>query len=81
MTFTVIAAFAVLNLFIGVIVEAVQQAPQVEIKEELEDVQDDMEELQEAQEDAAAVQQKILEEVRALRAEIAALRGGAPPSS
>ncbi|MEZ5994835.1 MAG: ion transporter [Hyphomonadaceae bacterium] len=78
--FTVIAAFAVLNLFIGVIVEAVQAAPQEEIKEELEDVQEEVEEIQEAQEDAAVVQQRILEEVRALRAELAALRGagGAP---
>ncbi len=73
--FTLIAAFAVLNLFVGVIVEAVQQAPQEEIKEELEEVQEEVEGIQEAQEDAAVVQQRILEEVRALRAEVAALRG------
>jgi voltage-gated sodium channel len=80
--FTIIAAFAVLNLFIGVIVEAVQAAPQEEIKEELEDVQEDVEEIQVAQEDAAVVQQRILEEVRALRTELAALRGaGAPPAA
>lgn len=81
--FTIIAAFAVLNLFIGVIVEAVQAAPQEEIKEDLEEVQEEVEEIQEAQEDAALVQQRILEEVRALRAEVAALRGGggAPPSA
>ena len=78
--FTVVAAFAVLNLFIGVIVEAVQQAPQHAIKEELDDVQEEVEDIQEAQEDAAVVQQRILEEVRALRAEVAALRGGAPPA-
>ncbi len=81
--FTVVAAFAVLNLFIGVIVEAVQQAPQHEaIKEELDDVQEEVEDIQEAQEDAAAVQQRILDEVRALRAEVAALRGGSgqPPA-
>jgi voltage-gated sodium channel len=77
--FTIIAAFAVLNLFIGVIVEAVQAAPQEEIKEEIEEVQGDVEELQEAQEDAAVTQKRILDEVRALRAEIAALRGGGPP--
>ncbi len=77
--FTIIAAFAVLNLFIGVIVEAVQAAPQEEIKDELEDVQEDVEEIQEAQEDAAIVQQRILDEIRALRTEIAALRGNAPP--
>lgn len=79
--FTIIAAFAVLNLFIGVIVEAVQAAPQEEIKEDLEEVQEEVEEIQEAQEDAAVLQQRILEEVRALRAEVAALRGGAPPSA
>ena len=77
--FTIIAAFAVLNLFIGVIVEAVQAAPQEEIKEEIEEVQEDVEGIQEAQEDAAVVQSRILEEVRALRAEVAALRGGTPP--
>ena len=80
LSFTVIAAFAVLNLFIGVIVEAVQQAPQEEIKEELDDLEDEVDELQEAQEDAAIVQQRILEEVRALRAEVAALRGAPPPA-
>jgi voltage-gated sodium channel len=77
--FTIIAAFAVLNLFIGVIVEAVQAAPQEEIKDDLEDVQEDVEEIQEAQEDAAIVQQRILDEIHALRTEIAALRGNAPP--
>lgn len=80
--FTIIAAFAVLNLFIGVIVEAVQAAPQEEIKDEIEEVQEDVEEIQVAQEDAAVVQQRILEEIRALRSELAALRGGgAPPGA
>lgn len=77
-TFTVIAAFAVLNLFVGVIVEAVQAAPQEEIKEEIEEVQEEVVELQEKQDDAAFVQQRILEELRALRAEVAALRGQPP---
>jgi voltage-gated sodium channel len=81
MTFTVVAAFAVLNLFVGVIVEAVQQAPQEEIKEEIEEVQGEVEEIAEAQEDAAVVQQRVLDEIRALRAEIAALRGAPPPSA
>lgn len=76
LSFTVVAAFAVLNLFIGVIVEAVQAAPQEEMKEELEDVQEDVEGIAVAQEDAAVVQQRILDEVRALRAEVAALRSG-----
>jgi voltage-gated sodium channel len=79
MAFTVIAAFAVLNLFVGVIVEAVQQAPQEEIKDEIEEVQEEVGEIATAQEDAAVVQQRILEEVRALRAEVAALRG--PPAT
>ncbi|MEZ5959828.1 MAG: ion transporter [Hyphomonadaceae bacterium] len=79
--FTIIAAFAVLNLFIGVIVEAVQAAPQEEIKDEIEEVQEEVEEIQEAQEDAAVVQQRILDEIRQLRAEVASLRGGAPPSA
>ncbi|MGE0739909.1 MAG: ion transporter [Hyphomonadaceae bacterium] len=72
--FTLIAAFAVLNLFIGVIVEAVQAAPQEELKEEIDEVQEEVEEIQEEIEDAAIVQQRILEEVRALRAEVASLR-------
>ncbi|GIK48894.1 MAG: ion transporter [Hyphomonadaceae bacterium] len=81
LSFTVIAAFAVLNLFIGVIVEAVQAAPQEELKEDIEEVQGEVEEIAEAQEDAAVVQQRILEEVRALRAELAALRGAPPPAA
>lgn len=79
--FTVIAAFAVLNLFIGVIVEAVQAAPQEEIKEDIGEVQDEVEDIAEAQEDAAVVQQRILDELRALREEVAALRAsGTPPT-
>lgn len=78
--FTIIAAFAVLNLFVGVIVEAVQAAPQEIIKEELDELEVDVEEIAEAQEDAALLQKRILEEVQALRSELAALRGsGAPP--
>jgi voltage-gated sodium channel len=81
MGFTIIAAFAVLNLFVGVIVEAVQHAPREAIQEDLEDVQEDVEEIATAQEDAAVVQRRILDEVRALRAEVATLRGGgAPPA-
>ena len=82
MSFTVIAAFAVLNLFIGVIVEAVQAAPQEAIKEEIDELEVEVEGIAEAQEDAAVVQKRILEEVRALRAEIAALRANpaTPPS-
>jgi voltage-gated sodium channel len=76
MSFTVIAAFAVLNLFIGVIVEAVQHAPRDEIKDELDEIETDVENIAEAQEDAAVVQKRLLDEIRALRTEVAALRGG-----
>lgn len=77
--FTVIAAFAVLNLFIGVIVEAVQAAPQEEIKEEIEELEGDVEGIATSQEDAAAVQRRILDELRTLRAEVASLRAAPPP--
>jgi voltage-gated sodium channel len=75
MGFTIIGAFAVLNLFIGVIVEAVQSAPKEIELETAEGVQ----EVQSAQEDAALVQQHILGELRALRSEMNALKGGTPP--
>jgi voltage-gated sodium channel len=76
MGFTIIGAFAVLNLFIGVIVEAVQSAPKEIELETAEGVQ----EVQSAQEDAAVVQRHILDELRALRAEVNTLKGGAPPA-
>ncbi len=81
MGFTIIAAFAVLNLFIGVIVDAVQETRdqvQAEIREDVADIEEDVEGIAEMQEDAATVQKSILEEVRALRAEIAALRAARP---
>lgn len=82
MSFTVIAAFAVLNLFIGVIVEAVQAAPkEIETKtmDEVEQLSEQVADVQETQEDAATLQLRIMEELRALRAEIAALRGSPTP--
>ncbi len=84
MGFTVVGAFAVLNLFIGVIVEAVQAAPKEierETMDEVEQVGERVQEVQSAQEDAAAVQRHILEELRALRAEVNTLKGGAPPAA
>lgn len=84
MAFTVIAAFAVLNLFIGVIVDAVQETRNVqtaEIAHEVEEIEADVEDIQEAQEDAAVVQKRILDELRALRAEVATLRAQAPPTT
>lgn len=79
MGFTIIGAFAVLNLFVGVIVEAVQAAPHDVLKKEIDEVEEEIEEVQEAQEDAALVQQRILQELQALRTEVAALRGGGAP--
>ena len=63
--FTLISAFAIINLFIGVIVDAVQQMPISGPKKE---------------DDPAVLQAQLLAEVKALRAEIAALRtqNGAP---
>jgi voltage-gated sodium channel len=82
MGFTIVGAFAVLNLFIGVIVEAVQAAPSKdigEIKEGVGEMQDDMTGVHQAQESSAQMQQRILAELASLRAEVASLRG-APPT-
>lgn len=76
MGFTIIGAFAVLNLFIGVIVEAVQAAP----KEIELETQQSVEEVAASQEDSAQVQRRILQELAALRAEVNSLRGGQPPT-
>ncbi|MGE3142716.1 MAG: ion transporter, partial [Hyphomonadaceae bacterium] len=81
MGFTIIAAFAVLNLFIGVIVDAVQEtrdAVTAEIQEDVQEIEQDVTDIAEMQEDAATMQKHILEEMRALRAEIAALRDAQP---
>ena len=80
--FTVIAAFAVLNLFIGVIVDAVQRTPlsvATDIKKEVAEIEQDVEDIASTQEDQALVQKRILDELRALRAELAASRAGSPP--
>jgi voltage-gated sodium channel len=84
MGFTIIGAFAVLNLFIGVIVEAVQSAPkeiELETKEDVVTVQRGVDEVQVEQENAAQMQRKILEEIAALRSEMNSLRGAATPPS
>lgn len=75
--FTLVASFAVLNLFVGVIVEAVQQAPQEEIKEEIGEVGEEVGVIHQGQDAAAEIQQTLLQEIRALRAEVAAMRS--PP--
>lgn len=86
LAFTILSAFAVLNLFIGVIVDAVQEARSAELTQEVKEIErdvseieEDVEDIAEAQEDAAVLQKRILDEVRALRAEIGALRGGETP--
>ena len=82
MGFTIIGAFAVLNLFVGVIVEAVQAAPKAierETMEEVEQVGGRVREVQAAQGDAAQLQQSIIAELRELRAELAHLRNAPPP--
>ena len=89
MTFTIIAAFAVLNLFIGVIVDAVThtrltmteeiQSDVADIERDVTQIEEGVTDIAEAQEDAATVQKHILEEIRALRAELASLRAAAPP--
>ena len=92
MGFTVIAAFAVLNLFIGVIVDAVQATRDEKIVAGVEEIRDDVEEMRvmkqdikedvgeivEAQEDAATIQKQMLAELRALRSELAAVKGAKP---
>jgi len=55
-------AFAVLNLFIGVIVDAMQSQASADAHDEREAMRDDT--------------RAVLNEVRALRAEIAQLRAG-----
>lgn len=95
MSFTVIAAFAVLNLFIGVIVDAVQATRNEEIASDVEEIKDDVEEIRvmkkgiqadvgeiaELQEDSATMQKEMLAELRALRAELAAVKGGGQPQA
>lgn len=81
MGFTVIAAFAVLNLFIGVIVDAVQDTRTSLIAEDVKEIEEDIGEIEEGVEDISQAQDRaaeesraILSEVRSLREEIAALR-------
>jgi voltage-gated sodium channel len=77
LAFTVIGSFAVLNLFIGVIVDAVQNArhaADAAMKTEVHDVQEEVHAVHDAQDETALTQRRILSELAALRAEIAALR-------
>lgn len=81
LSFTVLSAFAVLNLFIGVIVDAVQEARDAElsadvkeIERDVSEIEDDVEDIAEDVEEAAVTQKRILEELQAVRAELSALR-------
>jgi voltage-gated sodium channel len=86
LAFTVLAAFAVLNLFIGVIVDAVQvtrndeltQAMGAVVEKEVSDIEHDVEGLAAAQDKSRSAQAEMLAELRALRGEIAALRARLP---
>ena len=94
LTFTVLSAFAVLNLFIGVIVDAVQEARSAEMTEDVKEIEEDVSEIErdvseieedvediaEAQQDAAKMQKLILEQLQSMRAELNALRGEPPKS-
>ena len=80
--FTIISAFAVLNLFIGVIVEAVQRAPLSSASEIKKTCRRSRRKSTRSSTTfpEAATQQRMLDGVRALRAEVAALRGAPPPA-
>jgi len=69
--FSVIATFVVLNLFIGVIVESIQS---LRAQRESADVRAAVAATDAARSEAHLDQQMLLSEVRALRAEVAALR-------
>ena len=77
--FTILSAFAVLNLFIGVIVDAVQETRTNEqtatIKKEVDEIDVSVEELSEAQSEANQELRVILKELKTMRAEMAAMRG------
>jgi len=80
--FIFLASFAILNLFIAVIVEALQQEQaekteelKVELTEEISETKEELsEEIVEVQEQAADDRQEILAAISALRAEIVSLK-------
>jgi voltage-gated sodium channel len=85
LAFTVLSAFAVLNLFIGVIVDAIQDVREEDAKKRDEAIQRDVAEIEEGVEDISAAQGEaakeigaILKELRSLRAEVAAMRSQTP---
>lgn len=76
--FTVIAAFAVLNLFIGVIVDAVQETRGevvAAIKDDVKDIEGNIETIEEGVEDLSAAQSRSATDTRMILAELQALRG------
>jgi len=80
--FTILSAFAVLNLFIGVIVDAVQETRMSEqteaIKREVDEIDLSVGGLSEQQSAAQQDLRIILRELKTMRAELAAMRGGRP---
>lgn len=80
--FTVMSAFAVLNLFIGVIVDAVQEVRAAEAKAIADDVvhiEHDVEGIAKEQSLQSRELDQILDELKALRGAVSALRS--PPQS
>jgi voltage-gated sodium channel len=80
--FAIVGAFAVLNLFIGVIVDAVQETRDAiilgkaeKVEEELHVIEVGEKAIAQAQARQAETQRQILEELRAVRAELVSLRG------
>ncbi|WP_318987426.1 ion transporter [Falsiroseomonas ponticola] len=74
--FTILATFVVLNLFIGVIVESIQTLRE---QRESADARAAQVATEAARSEAHLDTRMLLQEIRALRAEVAALRGAAPP--
>lgn len=84
--FTIIASFAVLNLFIGVIVDAIQETRVLRdaakrVEAEVTEIEKTDKVIAVTQAQQAEVQRAMLEEIRALRAEVQALRTPAAPPS
>jgi len=72
--FIVLTSFAVLNLFIAVIVEALQAEHGAQMQHVAEEIDELEQELEQAEERADDERAALLEAVRALRAEVASLR-------
>jgi len=74
MAFTVVTSFAILNLFIAVIVDSLQAAQKRLQEAEIEHLDEEIESIEVAQETQAAQMKMMMEEMRQLRAELSAIR-------